>query len=178
MSSSRKEKRNLVILTACFLFFLFVCGRTCYYGARILLVASGAERLTCELDEYDFGDVTCGERPEYVFRIKNVGRRPVPIQSVSPSCSSCVEVAECSLEPMIPGETREIAVTLLSDNLTGEVKKSALVKYGGLTRQYLPLYLRARVVAKGAAPRAPSGATGEEESAASASARSENEASQ
>ncbi|MDO5308645.1 MAG: DUF1573 domain-containing protein [Planctomycetia bacterium] len=146
MKSPVKVKLQLLALGVSIVFFLLVCVRTGYYAFNLYLIANGAERLTCDLDDYDLGDVAQAERPEHVFRITNTGKTTVPIQSVHPSCSACVEVKECSLDPLKPGETREITVVLLTENLVGDVRKSAVVKYGKLTQQYLPLYLTAHVL--------------------------------
>lgn len=74
---------------------------------------------------YDFGKVTDGEKVEYSYRFKNIGKNPLIITSAAPSCGCTV--ADKPEQPIKPGETGFIKVVFNSQGRVGEAHKEIAV---------------------------------------------------
>ncbi len=74
---------------------------------------------------YDFGSVTDGEKVEYSYRFKNVGKKPLIVSSAVASCGCTVP--EKPEEQVKPGETGFIKVVFNSKGRQGDVHKEITV---------------------------------------------------
>lgn len=76
-------------------------------------------------DMYDFKDIKRGQEVSHVFKFTNVGKRPLLISEVRPSCGCTTP--KYTKEPVYPGKKGEITVTFDSSNFEGEVLKTIAV---------------------------------------------------
>ncbi len=74
---------------------------------------------------YNFGKVTDGEKVEYSYRFKNMGKKPLIISSAIASCGCTVP--EKPEEPIKPGETGFLKVVFNSAGRVGPVHKDVTV---------------------------------------------------
>lgn len=72
-------------------------------------------------DIYDFKDIKKGEKVTHVFKFTNIGKRPLVISEVRPSCGCTTP--KYTKEPIYPGKKGEITVTFDSSNFEGQVVK-------------------------------------------------------
>lgn len=85
-----------------------------------------AETTTLELPEksIDFGIHEEGISVDHVFKFTNVGKNPLKITRITPSCG-CLKVSAAELD-VLPGETGEITVTIDTTKLSGPVSDKFL----------------------------------------------------
>ena len=74
-----------------------------------------------EETEFDFGEVTSGEKVEHVYKFTNSGNEPLIISDAKGSCGCTVP--EWPKEPIAPGATSEIVVRFDSSNKSGNQSK-------------------------------------------------------
>ncbi len=72
-----------------------------------------------------FGKINEGQKLEVVFRFKNIGTKPLVIESVQPGCGCTV--AEKPEAPVMPGEEGKIKGSFDSNGKGGHVKKNMAV---------------------------------------------------
>ena len=58
---------------------------------------------------HDFGDITQGEKVEYIFKFKNTGTQPLVISDVITTCQCTAK--QWNKEPVMPGKNGEITVS-------------------------------------------------------------------
>jgi len=75
-----------------------------------------------EEEEFDFGDITQGEKVDHDFRFDNTGRNDLIISGAYADCGCTV--AEVPKHPIASGESNVIHVTFDSNGKTGIVNKS------------------------------------------------------
>lgn len=85
-----------------------------------------------EEEMHDFGDITEGTKPEYVFKFKNTGKVPLIITSATGSCGCTVPAPP--KEPIAPGATGEIKVSFDSSNRSGRQDKQVTVEANTMPR--------------------------------------------
>ena len=73
----------------------------------------------------DYGKITEGQKLEVLFRFKNVGDKPLVIESVRPSCGCTV--ADPPKEPIVPGAEGEIKGSFDSQGKSGAQHKTIYV---------------------------------------------------
>ncbi len=73
----------------------------------------------------DFGKVTEGQKVEVLYRFKNIGDKPLIIESVRPSCGCTV--ADPPKEPIAPGAEGEIKGSFDSNGKNGMQHKTLYV---------------------------------------------------
>lgn len=86
------------------------------------LYVFAAPAIVSEVVEYDFGQVSQGDKVSYTFRFKNAGDELLEISSVSSSCGCTA--ALLSSKRIAPGEMGEIKATFDSSRFRGEVTKT------------------------------------------------------
>ena len=74
---------------------------------------------------YNFGKVTEGEKVEYNFRFKNIGKKPLVIIKTTASCGCTVP--EKPEQPILPGEAGFIKVVFNSKHKMGHNEKTITV---------------------------------------------------
>jgi hypothetical protein len=79
-------------------------------------------KIQFETPVYDFGTVEEGEQVKYVFKFKNIGKKPLIIKSAKAGCGCTVP--KPSKAPVAPGEYGEIPVTFDSNGRGPVVSKS------------------------------------------------------
>ena len=78
-------------------------------------------QITFEEDNYDFGDITQGEKIDHVFNFKNTGNKPLVISNVLTTCGCTVP--SWSKKPIPPGKSSEIKVIFNSTGKMGKQNK-------------------------------------------------------
>lgn len=76
-------------------------------------------------DYYDFKEIKKGEVVTHVFKFTNIGKRPLLISEVRPSCGCTTP--KYTTEPVYPGKKGEVTVTFDSSNFKDEVFKTVAV---------------------------------------------------
>ncbi|MCP4521306.1 MAG: DUF1573 domain-containing protein [Cytophagales bacterium] len=76
-------------------------------------------------ETHDFGVVTEGEKPTYVFKFKNIGDEPIILSRVKPSCG-CTSPS-FTKDPVLPGAIGEIKVMYNSNKRIGSFNKSITI---------------------------------------------------
>ena len=94
---------------------------------------------------YNFGKVTEGDKVEYNFRFKNIGKKPLVIIHSSASCGCTV--AEKPEGPVMPGEINFIKVVFNSKGKVGHNEKSITVT-SNANPEFPTLLLEGEVQAK------------------------------
>ncbi len=86
--------------------------------------AQGAPTTTVEFEEleWDFGEITQGDKVTHIFKFTNTGNEPLILNSAKGSCGCTVP--EWPKEPILPGEGGEIKVTFNSKGKKGKQTKS------------------------------------------------------
>ena len=82
--------------------------------------------ITFEEKSHDFGDITQGEKVEYVFKFKNTGTQPLVISDVVTTCSCTAK--QWSKDPVMPGKTGQITVSFDSSSKMGIQNKVITVQ--------------------------------------------------
>jgi len=77
-----------------------------------------------EKDSHDYGTVENGANGDCVFIFRNIGNAPLILENVKGSCSCTVP--KWPTEPILPGETGEIAVHY-NTNSSGPINKSVTI---------------------------------------------------
>jgi len=86
------------------------------------LINENAGDFLFETETHDFGLIIEGEKPEYLFKFKNVGNEPIVIKDVKPSCGCTTP--EWPKNPIMPGESSAIKATYNSENRMGSFHKA------------------------------------------------------
>jgi hypothetical protein len=94
---------------------------------------------------YDFGKVNEGELVQYNYRFRNIGKKPLVIQSGIASCGCTVP--EKPEHPIAPGEIGFIKVTFNSERRPGEVLKTITIS-SNANPEFPELYLKGTVIGK------------------------------
>ncbi|MDR2121559.1 MAG: DUF1573 domain-containing protein [Flavobacteriaceae bacterium] len=76
-------------------------------------------------ETYDFKDIKKGEKVTQVIKFTNVGKRPLVISEVRPSCGCTTP--KYTKKPVSPGKRGSITVTFDSSNFDGTVLKTVAV---------------------------------------------------
>jgi len=92
--------------------------------------AAGSEniigaKITFEEESHDFGDITQGDKVDYVFEFENTGNEPLILSNVLTTCG-CTATS-WPRNPIPPGKGGEIAVTFNSSGKLGQQNKVVTV---------------------------------------------------
>lgn len=82
--------------------------------------AKGAE-ITFKEKSHEFGDITQGDKVEYIFTFTNTGTEPLILSEVVTTCGCTAP--EWNREPVMPGKTGQIHITFNSANKSGRQNK-------------------------------------------------------
>jgi hypothetical protein len=82
--------------------------------------------ITFEKKSHDFGDITQGEKVEYVFSFSNTGTEPLVITNVEVTCG-CTTPKGWPRDPIPPGGKGELTVAFSSAGKIGRQNKPVLV---------------------------------------------------
>jgi len=80
-----------------------------------------APKIILQQEEYDFGDITSGEKVSHVFVITNGGGDLLKLADVRPSCGCTAALPEKN--ELAPGESTNLNVTFNSEGRMGKQKK-------------------------------------------------------
>lgn len=87
---------------------------------QIELIPPGAH-IKFEEYEYNFGDITQGDKVAYTFKFKNDGDAPLILSNVLTTCGCTA--SSWPREPIAPGEESKIDVTFNSTGKVGHLNK-------------------------------------------------------
>jgi hypothetical protein len=82
-------------------------------------------KMVFEKTEYQFGEITQGDKVNHVFKFTNEGDAPLKIDNARASCGCTVP--EWPKDPILPGETGEIKVVFNSAGKSGMQNKSITI---------------------------------------------------
>jgi len=95
------------------------------FTVGFVLLAASSLRAQLELSPsaVDFGDRGHSERPSQTVVVKNTGKNPVSVRQIKASCG-CIEVSpQAILEPIQPGDSRKVAISMGSGRAMGDLDK-------------------------------------------------------
>lgn len=98
-----------------------------------------------EMDAFEFGTITEGEKVERTFVLKNVGDAPLIITAASASCGCTTP--EFSNKPVAPGQSTSVKTTFDSNGQVGQQHKMILIN-SNAENGIVQLHLRGEVKAK------------------------------
>ncbi|MDC3336637.1 DUF1573 domain-containing protein [Flavobacteriales bacterium] len=101
--------------------------------------------IACSQALYDFGSVTEGDKVSHEFVIHNSGTKPLEIEKVVTRCGC--SVAEYNQEPIAPGASTKIKITIDTKGMAGKQVKSVTVVANSFPRNKR-LVLTAEVLKK------------------------------
>lgn len=101
--------------------------------------------LAAEPSVFDFGRVLPGRSVRKEFRLRNLGRQEIAIESVTTDCG-CLVAGEYARR-LPPGGSTSLTVMLQVPAEPGRVERTVVVRTGGPAAESLALRLRATVVA-------------------------------
>lgn len=83
--------------------------------------------MSCAEPILDLGVVEKGDPIPCRFQLQNAGNRPILIEDIKPSCGACIKVKSFPRE-IPPGSQAIVETALLTETLTGPVRKTVSVK--------------------------------------------------
>ncbi len=101
-----------------------------------------APEMTFETKEYDFGDITTGDKIEFTFKFTNTGNAPLIISNAQASCGCTIP--QWPSEPIPPGDTGEIEVEFNSKGKSGRQTKAIRISTN-ISDQPEVVYLKGNV---------------------------------
>ena len=96
-----------------------------------------------EVRDYNFGEVSQGDKVSYTFRFRNGGDELLEISSVHSSCGCTA--ALLSSKRILPGDTGEVKATFDSSRFRGTVTKSITLKTNAPAQQQVVFRLMGTV---------------------------------
>lgn len=78
-------------------------------------------RITFEEESHDFGDISQGDKLEYVYVFENTGTEPLILSNVLTTCGCTA--TDWPRDPIAPGKSGEINVTFNSSGKMGKQNK-------------------------------------------------------
>ncbi len=73
-------------------------------------------------EDFSFGNVYQGSRPQHKMIIKNVGNKPLIISNMTAACDC--SLLRLSADTILPRKTAKLTVTFITDGMSGRVNKS------------------------------------------------------
>ncbi len=121
---------------------IFLGGAVVYRSATWIWVPA----IRCREPILDVGEVRQGERVPCLFEIRNSGLRPLSVERVKPGCGACFRVMRYPGSPLMPGEGGVIELELITDKLTGDVRRTIMVDSNDPQRPRLLLEVHGDVI--------------------------------
>ena len=148
-AKEKTSKASKIAASLAVLIFVLALGRALWLGLTFVAEKLSPEQLTCEETAFDCGTVSKGDGPRHDFVFVNSGKKPIRIIEARPGCSSCVKIVDYEKKELLPGDKAVVTAELISVNLSGHVKRAALIKYGSNPDKpkRILVYLTANVVA-------------------------------
>ena len=103
-------------------------------------------QIECATETIDLGSVDGENSFPCEFIVTNTGNAPLEIVEIRPGCGSCLAIRDYPKSPIPSGEKGVISVSLLTEGLSGSVKKSFLVRSNDPRRPFLLLTIQAEVI--------------------------------
>ena len=103
--------------------------------------------LSWEKSNYDFGEITQGEKVEYTFRFSNIGTEPLMITNVTTQCG-CTAPKGWPRDPIAPGTRGEITLVFDSSGKFGRVNKVATIVSNAANRDGTQILLSGNILEK------------------------------
>ena len=97
--------------------------------------------------EYDFGTIKEGTQATHTFTFKNVGKAPILISNVKPSCGCTAP--EWSKDPVLPEQTSSIKVVYNSKGRPGSFYKTVTI-LSNASKNDIALKIKGNVLPKDA----------------------------
>jgi hypothetical protein len=85
--------------------------------------------IACDTKVLELGTIDSETEVDCQFTIKNIGKRELLLREAVPACGSGneIEVTTFSLEPLLPGEQRELMIQFLPYIIHGKVLRKLVV---------------------------------------------------
>lgn len=105
-------------------------------------------KLFIPVECYDFGEITEGKTVEHAFIIKNTGKVPLEIKSVTPDCN-CAK-ARLSTSRIKAGKEGKIIVTFNSQGQSGSFTKLIIIETNDPVEPVKMIKIKGMVIEKDA----------------------------
>jgi hypothetical protein len=105
--------------------------------------------ITFEKKSHDFGDITQGDKVEYVFAFENTGTEPLIITNVEVTCG-CTTPKGWPRDPILPGEKGELTVSFNTAGKLGRQNKPIIVISNAANPEGNRVSFSANILEKGA----------------------------
>lgn len=105
--------------------------------------AAGAPEMTFETTEFEFGEITQGDKVAHTFSFKNTGTAPLLITNARASCGCTVP--EWPKEPIAPGKSGKIDVVFNSRGKSGSQNKAVTITTNIADQPQQVVYLKGKV---------------------------------
>lgn len=103
--------------------FIFVLGQN---SLAQTAVQQNGPVITFEKKSHDFGDITQGDKVEYVFSFSNSGTEPLIITNVEVTCG-CTTPKGWPRDPIPPGGKGELTVAFSTSGKIGRQNKPVII---------------------------------------------------
>lgn len=116
--------KQILVITLVLFFACSLNAQTDVLDAMVEkeVVNPNAGEFLFEKESHDFGTMMEGEKPVFQFKFKNVGKEPIIIKDVKPSCGCTIP--DWEKDPIMPGEESFIEATYNSENRMGRFNKA------------------------------------------------------
>lgn len=104
---------------------------------------AGSPAMEFEQTEYQFGEITQGDKVEYTFKFKNTGTAPLLVTNARASCGCTVP--EWPKEPIAPGASGQIDVVFNSRGKSGNQNKAVTITTNIADQPQQVVYLKGKV---------------------------------
>lgn len=108
--------------------------------------------ITFETKSHDFGDITQGDKVEYIFTFSNTGTEPLIITNVEVTCG-CTTPKGWPRDPIPPGGKGELTVAFSSVGKIGRQNKPVIVVSNAVNPEGNRISFSANILEKGQAQR-------------------------
>jgi hypothetical protein len=117
-------------------------------NAQTAAVEKDGPVISFEKKSHDFGDITQGEKVEYIFTFTNTGTQPLIITNVEVTCG-CTTPKGWPRDPLQPGDKGELIVSFSSVGKIGRQNKPIIVISNAVNPEGNRLSFSANILEKG-----------------------------
>lgn len=107
-------------------------------------ILANSPKLFLPVTSYDFGKIPEGRVVEHVFILKNTGKTPLEIISVTPDCN-CTK-ARFSANQIKPGGQVELIITFYSQGQRGSFTKLVIIETNDPVEPIKMIKIKGRVI--------------------------------
>lgn len=110
---------------------------------KVKEAAAGTPKMTFEQTEFEFGDITQGDKVSHTFTFKNTGTAPLLITNARAACGCTVP--EWPKEPIAPGKSGKIDVEFNSRGKSGSQNKAVTITTNIVDQPQQIVYMKGNI---------------------------------